>query len=85
MLPACTVAALRPKMPFDSLEIQSPRMHTACMCMHIRSNQCKNGAADEEDPGLRPPACKVADMDAVVDAILILRRQIHSVRTDVPC
>ena len=65
MLPACTVAAL-PKMPFDSLEIQSPRMHTACMCMHIRSDQCKNGAADEEDPGLRPPACKVADMDAVV-------------------
>ena len=84
MLPACTVAAL-PKMPFDSLEIQSPRMHTACMCMHIRSKQCKNGAADEEDPGLRPPACKVADMDAVVDAILILRRQIHSVRTGVPC
>ena len=54
------------------------------MCMHIRSKQCKNGAADEEDPGLRPAACKVADMDAVVDAILILRRQIHSVRTDVP-
>ncbi|PAN32180.1 hypothetical protein PAHAL_5G469700 [Panicum hallii] len=43
------------------------------MCMHIdqeQAMQCRNGAADEEDPGLRPAACKVADMDAVVDAIL---------------
>ena len=31
MLPACTVAAL-PKMPFDSLGIQSPRTQHACAC-----------------------------------------------------